>query len=192
MPRRAAGFTLLEVMVVLIIIATIMAIAIPRVNDLFEVNLKSSIRKLGGAIQFCFNESVIRQTPLRLNVNLDTGEYWLSYMTTQGSTGEFLEVPSDIVQRERLPEGIFFKSLTTPHNLEKRTEGEDFITFFPTGFVEATVLHLGARDGRAFTVLVKSLTGRIAVYDREIDFADLGPQVGGAGTTAGLTVGVQF
>jgi prepilin-type N-terminal cleavage/methylation domain-containing protein len=179
MRHRSAGFTLLEIMVVIIIIGTIMAIAIPRLNDMFEVNLKSTIRKLAGAIQFCFNESVIKQTPLRLNFDLATGEYWLSYLSVNGQTGEFVDMPNEMLDRQQLPSGVFIKDLITPHSQEKRTEGVDFISFFPTGFAEKAVLHLASRDGRVWTLVVKSMTGRLTVYDREIDFVDLGPQVGG-------------
>lgn len=182
MRQRSAGFTLLEIMVVIIIIGTVMAIAIPKMNDLFEVNLKSTIRKLAGAIQFCFNESVIKQTPLRLNFDLVTGEYWLSYLAVNGQTGEFVDAPNEIIEHEQLPSGVFIKDMATPHSPEKRSEGVDFISFYPTGFAEKAVLHLASRDGRVFTLVVKSMTGRLTVYDREIDFVDLGPQV--AGTTS--------
>jgi prepilin-type N-terminal cleavage/methylation domain-containing protein len=179
MRQRSAGFTLLEIMVVIIIIGTIMAIAIPKMNDMFETNLKSTIRKLAGAVQFCFNESVIKQTPLRLNFDLVTGEYWLSYLSVNGQTGEFVDTPNEMFDHQKLPSGVFLKDMATPHSQEKRTEGTDFISFFPTGYAEKAVLHLSSRDGRVFTLVVKSMTGRLTVYDREIDFVDLGPQLGG-------------
>jgi len=184
---RAKGFTLLEMMVVIIIIGTIMAIAIPRMNDMFEVNLKSAIRKLGGAIQYAFNESVIKQTPLRLNFDLVQQEYWISYLSVSGETGEFLEIPSDLVQRQQLPDGVSFMDVITPHDIEKKTEGDVFINFYPTGFAEKGVIHMTSNDGRQFTLLVKSLTGDITVYDRYIDFVDLVPGAG-SGSSSGSSI----
>jgi hypothetical protein len=133
---------------------------------------------LGGAIQFCFNESVIRQTPMRLNFNFETNEYFLSYLNVSGSTGEFIEMPSDLVPRQQLPDGVFIKDVVTTHSLEKKTEGEEFINFYPTGYVEPAVIHIGARDGRIWTAQVKPLTGKINVFDREVDFVDLNPPTG--------------
>jgi general secretion pathway protein H len=181
MRKKHAGFTLLEIMVVIVIMGTIMGIAIPQMNNLFSVNLKSSIRKLSGAILFCFNESVIKQAPLRLNFNLDTGEYWLTFLAVRGSTGEFVVVPNDVFDHEQLPPGVFFKDIITPHNIEKQQEGEVFISFYPTGFTERAVIHMTTRRGEVFTLVVKPLTGKTVVYDREIDFIDVSPQFSGGG-----------
>ncbi len=178
---RQRGFTLLEIMVVILIIGSVMAVAIPRVNDAFEVNLKSSMRRLQGAITFAFNESVIKQTPIRLNFDIPTGQYWITYLMVQGNTGEFQQVDSEFTQRQRLPEGVFFTDVVTPHDMDKRTEGEDiYIGFYPTGFVERAVIHLASRDGREYTLLIKPLTGKVTIYDNYVDFVDLSPQMGGS------------
>jgi len=187
MKSQRAGFTLLEVMIVIVIMGMIAGIAIPQMNNMFKVNLKSSLRKLSGAILFCFNQSVIKQSSLRLNFDLDTGEYWLTYLVVRGSTGEFMEVPNDIFNREKLPPGVFFKDVLTPHNIEKQTEGEEFISFFPTGFVERSVIHVTTQSGEIYTLVIKPLTGKTVIYDREVDFVDLAPQLGdGFSPTGGL------
>jgi len=173
MIKRTAGFTLLEILVVLIIIGTVVGIAIPRLNDVFEVDLKSTIRKFAGTAQFCFNESVIRQTPIRLNLSFDSQEYYLSYLATNGSTGEFVELPSTFVDHEQMPDGVFFLDVATPHNPDKTSVGEEFVIFYPTGYVEPAVVHISTRDGRVWTLLFKSMTGKVVVYDRQIDFMDL-------------------
>jgi len=164
------GFTLLEMMVVVIIIGTVVAIAIPRMNDMFEVNLKSAMRRLIGTVQFAFNESVIKQTPLRLNFTPETGDYWLSAMLTSGDTGQFVDYPTDVVKPQQLPAGVYFTDIVTPHDSEKRTEGDDiFIGFFPTGFVEHAVIHLASDDGRQFSLVIAPLTGKVTVLDGYVD-----------------------
>jgi len=174
---RRRGFTLLELMVVLVIIGTVMTIAIPRMSDMFEVTLKSAMRKLAGAVQFCFNESVIKQTPLRLNFDPLTGEYWLTYLATQGNTGEFVVAENDVFEHDQLPNGVFFIDIVTPHDIEKRVEGDDiYIGFYPTGFAERGVIHLGSQDGRQYTLLIKPLNGKVIVFEGYVDFADLSPQ----------------
>jgi len=185
MVRQRAGFTLLEMMIVIVIMGTIMGIAIPQMNNLFEVHLKSAIRKLSGAVLFCFNESVIKQTPIRLNFDLDTSEYWLSYLVTSGSTGEFVALPTEMFNREQLPAGVFFKDVLTQHDIAKETEGEVFITFYPTGFAERGIIHVATHDERVYTLVTKPMTGKTVVYDREIDFVDLGPVYGGSFASPG-------
>lgn len=185
MRRSAAGFTILEILVVILIIGAITGIAIPRLSTLLAADLKSAARKLGGGIQFCFNEAVIKQASVRLMFNLDSGEYWLTYLAVSGSTGEFVELTNRVFPRQQLPAGIFFKDFITPHNMETVFAGEDFITFYPTGYAEQAVIHLGSENGEVYTVLVKPLTGKIVVYDRDVQFSDLGSQFGGSTQAAG-------
>lgn len=187
---KQRGFTLLEMMVVIIIIGTVMAIAIPRMNDAFEVNLKSAIRRMGGAFQFSFNESVIKQTPLRLNFDFETGRYWLTALAVEGNTGQFVPIETDLLGESQLPSGVYFEDVVTPHDMEKRTEGEDiFIGFFPTGFVERAVIHLASEDGRQYTLLAHPLTGKVTVFDTYVDFAELSPELQTGTVNAGGFIG---
>jgi len=185
MRRAAAGFTILELMIVILIIGAITGIAIPRMSAVLATDLKAAARKLGGGIQFCFNEAVIKQASVRLMFDLERGEYWLTYLAVSGSTGEFVQVPNRIFKRQKLPAGIYFKNFTTPHNMETVFSGEEFITFYPTGYAEQAVIHLASDHGEVYTILVKPLTGKIVVYDREVEFNDLGPQLGGYSSSSG-------
>jgi len=172
-------------MIVIVIMGMIAGIAIPQMNNLFQVNLKSSLRKLSGAVLFSFNQAVIKQTPIRLNFDLLTGEYWLSYLVVNGQTGEFVAVPNDVFQGDQLPPGVSFKDILTPHSFEKKTTGEEYIMFYPTGFAERTVIHVGTERGEVYTMVIKPLTGKTIVYDREVDFMDLGPQYSGNNQDSG-------
>jgi hypothetical protein len=175
MKKRSAGF----------IIGTVLGIAIPRIDQALEVDLKSSLRKFGGAVKYSFNEAVIRQTVLRLNVDLDTQEYYLSVLAVNNQTGEFVELPSEFVDHEKLPDGVFFKDIQTPHNPDKTTVGQEFIVAYPTGYVEPGVVHIASRDGRVFTLQVKPLTGKVIILDGDVDFANLAPlSVQSNGTTS--------
>ena len=190
MNKRAAGFTLLELMVVLIIIGTVLGVAIPRIDQALDVDLKSAMRKFGGAVKFTFNEAVIRQSMLRLNVDMDTEEYFLSVLAVNNQTGEFVEMPSEFVNHEKLPDGVFFRDIQTPHNPDKTSVGQEFIVAYPTGYVESGVVHIGSRDGRMFTLQVKPLTGKVIILDGDIDFANLSPltvQSNGTTTTNAFT-----
>ena len=50
--KRKRAFTLIEVMVVLVIVALMVAVAGPSANKIFKTSLRSSTRKLSGYIKF--------------------------------------------------------------------------------------------------------------------------------------------
>lgn len=173
--RRA--FTLLEIMVVILIIGAIVGIAIPRFGDVFQTNVKGALRRLGGTIKFCFHESVIKQSVIRLNIDPVTGEYWPSILVTQGAYGQFVDHTNEIFQeRARLPEGIRFADIVTPHDVLKKDQVEAFISFYPTGYAEAAVIHLVDAAGRFTTMVVQPLTGEVELQDGYIDYVQLGNQ----------------
>jgi len=172
--RLHGGFTLLELLVVLLVIGTVITIALPRFQDMFEVRLKSSMRYMIGTIKFCFNESIIRQTPLRLFFDLENGTYWIAVLKVTGDTGEFVLLPSDLATPRHIPDGVRIIDVVTAHDIEKRTEGEGiFIEFYPNGFVEKAVIHLGDYYNRQYTLLTKPLTGGVEIFDDYIDFVSL-------------------
>ena len=173
-PRKDRGaFTLLEIMVVIAIIGAVMAIAVPRFGGVFEANLKSGIRKLTGSIKFCFHESVIKQSVIRLNIDPLTNEYWPTILVSSGNIGQFVGADGTILKRTRLPRGIRFVDVATPHDIFKKEEEDAFITFYPTGYAEKAVIHLADRAERFYTLVVQPLTGDVQILDGYVDLVDI-------------------
>ncbi len=168
------GFTLLEIMVVALLIALIAGIVVPRFESVFETQLKSAMRKIAGSIKFCFNEAVIKQSTIRLKFDLSQGTYNYSVLVTDPDSkiGQFIEMPSDIAEPAILPGGVFFTDIVTPRSLMKVEDGETFILFYPTGYAEKAVIHLGDRYGRKYTMLVKPLNGGVKIFEGYIDFME--------------------
>jgi len=46
------------------------------------------------------------------------------------------------------------------------SEGEIYLYFFPNGYTQDALIHLGDKDGRAFTLKVTALTGKTEVLDK--------------------------
>jgi prepilin-type N-terminal cleavage/methylation domain-containing protein len=162
------GFTLIEVSVFLLIVAVLLAFVTPRFRALTEYELKSSSRRLAGTIRYLFNQAVIRHTLYRLNYDLKKDEYWVTY---PDESKEFKEDLSILSSRVRLPGTIHFEDIVTQHR-GKIYEGETFTQFFPNGWVEETIIHLGDTRERHYSLLVMPLTGKVRIYDRYIDFAE--------------------
>ncbi len=55
----------------------------------------------------------------------------------------------------------------------KQVDGEVAIRFTKKGYVEHTVIHLGAEDGREFTLILSPFLGTIKSYDKYVDIGTM-------------------
>jgi len=59
--KKSNGFTLIEILVVMVLLGSILLIAVPRFQNLADVNLKSTSRRISGTIKYLYNESVFKK-----------------------------------------------------------------------------------------------------------------------------------
>jgi len=75
------GFTLIEAMIVIAIIAIVLSLAVPSFNDFFEKNrLKRAAEDVYGMIVKAKAEAVVRNVDL--SVSVDTSQWCVGYATT--------------------------------------------------------------------------------------------------------------
>jgi len=166
--KRNDGFTLLEVLVVILIIGAFFFVAVPKFQDLTQVNLKSASRNLTATIKYLYNEAAFKKTIHRLTFDIEAGEYWVE--TLNGN--EFgLSEDSANQKRHKLPDGIYFKDVITERTLERNPldDENEYILFLPTGFVEPAVIHIFTDDERYYTLATKPYTGGTKVYDEYVE-----------------------
>lgn len=101
MPSRRAGFTLIEVMVVLVIISIVLGIITLNV-DTRQDDVAEAVRRLGAVARLASEEAVLRSRDLALQVEPD-GYRFLEL----GEKGAATPLVGDEVLRPRqLPEGL--------------------------------------------------------------------------------------
>lgn len=71
------GFSLIEIMVVIGIIAVAMGLGVGLFKDAFHVEMKNQTRKLYSLIKFAYNEAASRNFPYRIVFDLDAQSYWV-------------------------------------------------------------------------------------------------------------------
>lgn len=70
-----SGFTLMEMLVVLVLMAAIIGLAMPYVGGVLGVEVKSAARKLAGTVRYVFDESVLKSSNFRIVFDLDRHAY---------------------------------------------------------------------------------------------------------------------
>lgn len=74
-PRGRRGMSLLEIMVVLAIMAGILAIGIPSISSIYDLQQRGAARELALTYKFLVAEAQMRNVTFRVAYNLDAGTY---------------------------------------------------------------------------------------------------------------------
>lgn len=163
--KKSAGFTLLELLLVVLILGVTAALVLPRVASFGAGDLKWTSRHFAGLIQHLAQESSKTKQVYRLYYNLENGAYWVAALK---ENGEFVEMTDPLVARRVLPREISFEDVVTPQQ-GKVDRGEAFTQFFPVG-VEKSWIHLKQGE-RQWTLVINPLTGRVKIFDEYVDHA---------------------
>jgi prepilin-type N-terminal cleavage/methylation domain-containing protein len=163
-----AGFTLLELAVVLLLIGLIMAIAMPRFGALQATRLRSESRRLATWSHYLFEEAEANKVLLRLNIDLTHNTYFVTrldpsssrpgFVPERGLAAGVVTLPADVRLRDAWIEGA---------GLFRR--GIAGCQFYPGGAADAAVVHLVDRNGDVMTVAIKPFDGAAAIFRGDVD-----------------------
>ena len=165
--KQKKGFTLLELLVVMFLIGLFSYFAVPKFQDLTQVNLKSASRNLIGTIKYLYNEAAFKKKIYKLVFDLENNEYWV--LVLEGN--EYIEPLDSPHKRYKLPNGVYFEDVITERTLNRSSlnDEENFILFLPTGFVEPAVIHIATDNDKQYTLETKPYTGGTRVYDGYVE-----------------------
>ena len=146
-PRRVAGVTLLELLIVLMIVAFVTAIVLPMVHGgISSTELRGAARSLASGLRLARSEAVSqrRETFLVLDVE-----------------GRRFKVDRD-PKEHALPRGVELKLFTAQKDLVDDKVGS--IRFYPDGGSNGGRITVGSGE-RKYEVDIDWLTGRVAILD---------------------------
>ncbi len=73
--RLRAGVSLIEIMVVLAVMGVVLAIGLPSMNAIFDVQQRGAARDLAQTFRFLQDEAAMRNVSFRVSFNLDANSY---------------------------------------------------------------------------------------------------------------------
>jgi general secretion pathway protein H len=162
-PPNEAGFTLIEIALVLFLFGVILAYVLPRVDRSHDV--ASSARKLIGMIRSVSLAASLLKKTHTLYLDLDQRTYWAMALDGQS---ERSPADSALAGRIPLPDQIQFLNITT-FRQGTLTSGVASIRFLPVGRTERAVIRLGNQSAAVLTLVLNPLTGAVRVLEGSAD-----------------------
>jgi prepilin-type N-terminal cleavage/methylation domain-containing protein len=162
------GYTFIELTVVIVLIGVTLALTVPRFRySLLTDDLRSTVRQMVGTIRSLKNEAVRKHKIHMLHFDLESNRLWIE--SEAATVEERTEAQAKAVQ---LPEGIRVLDVWR-RGTGKEVAGETAIRFTEKGYIEPSAIHIGAEDGRQFTLILSPFLGSVEVLEKYVDFADL-------------------
>src|SRR5262249_12568436 len=156
------GFTLVELSIVILIIAIVARIAIPRIRSVTGAELTAATRRLANTTRYLYEEAALRGTVLALYFDLDRQEYWVAH--TEEGTGTLVEDTDLLGRRVVLPPDVRISDVFVP-GVGKFEQGMVQTRFYPEGYADRSVIGLVDVDGHSYTLRIDPIRGRAEISE---------------------------
>ena len=192
--QSESGFSLLELLVVVALMALIGTMAVPSISNVFKLSLGSTTRDIATTVRYAYNAAMMTKKVHRLVFDLKDHRYWVEVgpqtllMDTEESKardernkkfgsksedkkddGPSFSLASYVTRKKNeLPRGVTFEDVTTEQSKDPITEGMAYTHFFPHGVIEQTVIHLKDTSNHQATLVLAPIVGRTRVIERYV------------------------
>jgi general secretion pathway protein H len=160
-PVPSAGFTLIELAVVLAIIGMIVILVVPRLPSSDSENLKTSARMLASALRYTQDRASAGRTTYYLLIEPGTDRISFRESAADGSEKE----PADPqLQKRVIREGIQVADVVIPR-MGRISDGQLRLGIGMEGIRDFTTIHLRSSNNSFWTVMAFPSSSKVKVYE---------------------------
>ena len=175
--RSRHGFTLVELMVVIVIIGIMTAMMIPEMKGIFKgALLRSNSRELINVFDLTYSRAVSLNQIRRVQLDEKTGRYLVEKRVTEHGGEEFIpadDVPGgkgkidSLISIEFRQSGKAASEENAGAAVLENDANPGTITFYPDGTASAAEILLSDRDGFRLGLQINPVTARVHVIEME-------------------------
>ena len=160
---RQDGFTLIELVVVLLIVAACVTIVFPKfsVGFLDQQRLRSSVSRIASVAEYAHQRAICTHVTHLLHFNIKEGRYWV---TAQTSDGKVVPIADGLNLMGQLPEGVQFSGIEFQ---DMRTDSKNIVTieFSPQGWIEPVTIYVASSEGRKMSIVMNEMLGYVETLE---------------------------
>jgi prepilin-type N-terminal cleavage/methylation domain-containing protein len=164
--RLGHGFTLIELMVVMLLISIVMAVAIPKFGGgAFQDPVKKLSRWMIITVRTLRAAAIQQQKTQGLVIDLSNRRMWM--VNDAMDEAAMQEAASN--KALSLPDAIRYMDVQFPQQ-ERILSGTAEVRFYPVGYSDQVLIHLETEDDEKLTYLVEPLLPKVKIFDEWIDY----------------------
>ena len=166
-PPGSAGFTLVELTLVILVIGIVGALVLPRFGGLVDrQQLRRTVNVLRGMVRQLHAKAALTKQIYRLTFDLEGQRVTVCHLQSMSLAQEGDAACVAESSREMrgyvMPDAVRLLDVISASG-EKIREGTAVTHFHPTGLAEPSVVHLQTPDETYITLFIEALAGRVKV-----------------------------
>ncbi len=189
--RRGDGFTLIELILVLVIMGLLTALVTPAITSLTGLKLKTAARKVAAGLRYARSQAVATGSDYQVVFNLEKGEMTIESLKeeeepyynredaeqeeyggkVEEETVEEEDVPKKVKKKKTyiIPEEVTLAKVIVEGEeiTEDDDEGETWIDFYPNGSCSGGEIFLTDERERTYRIALNFLTGIVEITEGE-------------------------
>jgi prepilin-type N-terminal cleavage/methylation domain-containing protein len=196
---RQQGFTLIEIMIVVAIMAGVIAMVAPRLASP-NMKIQSTVRKMASLTHILQTQARLRNLTYRLVIQMsekDGSQYWVenspgeAAIMSEEQEKEFARqtsIDQEKLKKNRptfakdkefthlvgpLPSQIKILEVEFKGREHPSTEGTVYIYFFPQGLSQEAAIHIGDGKKLHWTLAIRPLTGQADIIQSNVRLKEL-------------------
>lgn len=169
--RSRAGFTLLELMIVLFILGLMATMSIPTFVQYYRENeARQTTEQMAQLLRFAHQESIFTRKPVTVGIDFETNSYFIRIDPDPRDWGWELRKR----HQTPLPKGFEFEKIYYPDLQEEEDSDVTYITFYPDGTAQKARLLINRMNEKGglesrYVLRVNNVTGQVRVRERRYD-----------------------
>lgn len=194
-PSDRRGFSVVELLVVLAIAASIMALSVSSFGSLKNAKLRSEAMRMSGALRMVYGRAAVNGLRYQVSFDLEANTYRVDCSSDNvllpaedtnaspfdddddeadpfglGYNTPTLEDCSEpLLEQTTLRDGVEIARILTAHHADPVEEGTHTVAYFPNGFVERAIIWLRSGEESYITLSVDPMTGRVIVHPGDFE-----------------------